>query len=275
MESITVSSAMPSHTGLLRDEILFLRQLLGYCDNEIELLNSSLLPHSSARLGNMKNVRFLGIDIDALQEHERVIQQFHIGISVLDTHSLQALVLGLPDARLATQVIESHHFIVGNSGFSQRKSNKFIFRQPETFSLSDLRRKLRSLTLHRDVVLVFHGSNRELGVFTRLDIDLQPLCIIDTVKAAQYPLQLSYRYSLEKLLTELGIPFVNLHVSGNDAHFVLRALLMIAVRDAERELETSALPCWLPIFREITQLSPTKAVEVPSAIISQQNAKKM
>ncbi len=61
MEWTTTSLAIPSYKGLLRDEIFLLRQLLGYCDNGIELLNASLLPHSSARLGNMRRrerVRF-------------------------------------------------------------------------------------------------------------------------------------------------------------------------------------------------------------------------
>ncbi len=31
--------------------------------------------------------------------------------------------------------------------------------------------------------------------------------------------------------------FKGLHISGNDAHFVLRALLMIAVRDVEQQTE--------------------------------------
>ncbi|KAH7121408.1 hypothetical protein EDB81DRAFT_813900, partial [Dactylonectria macrodidyma] len=49
------------------------------------------------------------------------------------------------------------------------------------------------------------------------------------------PPQLYYRYSLEKLLDSLDIPYANLHAAGNDAHFTLRAILMIVVRDAQRQ----------------------------------------
>jgi hypothetical protein len=55
------------------------------------------------------------------------------------------------------------------------------------------------------------------------------------VKAAQIPLKLGRRVSLENLLKVLDTPFANLHAAGNEAHFVLRAMLMLAVRDAERE----------------------------------------
>ncbi|KAK3371754.1 hypothetical protein B0T24DRAFT_630278 [Lasiosphaeria ovina] len=85
------------------------------------------------------------------------------------------------------------------------------------------------------------------------------------VKAAQHPLQLSYRCSLESLLERLDISFRNLHAAGNDAKFVLRALLMLAVRDAERQLNASVLPYWLPTFRAIARapLPPAKAEHPP------------
>ena len=121
------------------------------------------------------------------------------------------------------------------------------------------------MTSHRNIILVCHGTDRELKVLRQIDLDLHPLCIIDTVKAAQYPLQLSYRYSLERLLEELKIPFCNLHTAGNDAHFVLRALLMITVRDAELESDPPVLPPWLPTLRAIAHAPwpPTKLENPP------------
>ena len=114
------------------------------------------------------------------------------------------------------------------------------------------------MALHQNIILVCHGRDRDLRILGQIDIDLHPLCIIDTVKAAQYPLQLSYRYSLEKLLDEFNIPFCNLHTAGNDAHFILRALLMVTVRDAELESDLPVLPSWLPILRTIAHAPCTK-----------------
>ena len=80
-----------------------------------------------------------------------------------------------------------------------------------------------------------HGADSDLKVLRKLEIHDDPLRIIDTQKAAKYPLQLYYRYSLEKLLEALEIPYAALHAAGNDAHFSLRTVLMIAVKDAERQ----------------------------------------
>ncbi|KAH8781288.1 hypothetical protein F5883DRAFT_170091 [Diaporthe sp. PMI_573] len=161
------------------------------------------------------------------------------------------------------QPIESHHYIVGNPKFARHKANKFLFGNPKTISLSGLKDQLQLFTSNRDIILVFHGGHRELWALKALNIHLNPLYTIDTVKAAQYPLQLSYRCSLEKLLLELEIPCTALHNAGNDAHFVLRAVLMLAVRDAQRELALAldALPGKLLNSRAIAQApwSSTKA----------------
>ncbi|EHK26393.1 uncharacterized protein TRIVIDRAFT_218557 [Trichoderma virens Gv29-8] len=82
---------------------------------------------------------------------------------------------------------------------------------------------------------------------------MNPIFEIDTTKAARYPLQEFHDSTLKKLLKYFGIPFTGelLHFAGNDAHFVLRALLMIAVRDARRELEN--IPAWVPLFEAIAR----------------------
>ncbi len=199
----------------------------------------------------IKDVRFLGIDIDAVQEQDQVICQFHIGISVLDTRSLHALTLGLPNAQ--PRVIDSHHFVVGEAEFRRGASRMFLFGQFETISLAKLKLKLEAIALHQNVVMVCHGNDKESRVLQKLNINFPCLYTLDTVKAAQYPLQLSYRYSLEKLLDGFSIPHLKLHSSWNDAHFVLRALLMIAVSDAELLSGTSAPPSWVPIFEEVAR----------------------
>lgn len=86
---------------------------------------------------------------------------------------------------------------------------------------------------NRDVFLVAHSGHQDLWFLKELNIDLQPVAILDTQKAAQQPLQLCRRYSLKELLVALGCRFKFLHTAGNDANFTLRALLMIAVEDSQ------------------------------------------
>jgi len=65
-------------------------------------------------------------------------------------------------------------------------------------------------------------------------IDLNPLYVLNTQKAAQHPLDLEYRYTFEQLIKLLKCPFEPeiLHVAGNDANLAARALLLIACVDS-------------------------------------------
>jgi hypothetical protein len=264
------TSAMPPHTGLLRDETLVLRWLFGFQDSNSlpSGVQQPLIPSKDP-----DSIRFLSIDIDSLQEHDTIIQNLHVGISVLDFKSLNTPVASTTSLDTAKQPIESHHYIVGNPKFARNKANKFLFGHLETISLSGLKDQLQLLTLDRNIILIFHGGHRELWALKALNIHPNPLYTIDTIKAAQYPLQLSYRCSLEKLLLELEIPFTALHNAGNDAHFVLRAVLMLAVRDAQRELALApdALPQKLLNSRAIAQ-APQPSTKAAIEAASQRTA---
>ena len=223
-----------------------LRELLGY-DGLCEAPPPSLAFHAylGSNLPNsaLKDVLFIAVDIDTFQGYESIIpgQQFHIGVSILDTRSLRDMVRSCPVLESPEHVVRSFQFTIGDSRYCRRASHRFLFGKTEGIPLSDFKPKLLGLASGRDTVLVLHGGNEDLKVLRNLGIDLRPLCIIDTVKAAQHPLQLSYRYSLERLLDELDIPFAALHAAGNDAHFTMRALCMIAARDAERQSPASSI----------------------------------
>ncbi|KAK0753315.1 hypothetical protein B0T18DRAFT_316816 [Schizothecium vesticola] len=266
MEATTQQRNPAPHTGLLREENTILRRLFGYRDN----VTTDLMPDVlGVKLGKttLSDARFLYIDIDSIQEKEGVVQQLHIGVSLLDTRNLQRSIFGSPTAKPEAQMIESHHFVVGSPKFARIKSNKFLFGPFETISLADLRARLGAMTLHRNIILIYHGGDRELKTLTQINLDLRPVCIIDTVKATQYTLQLSYRYSLERLLDEFEFPFCNLYTAGNDgAHFILRALLMIVVTDAELQSDPSVHPPWpwLPILRAIAHAPCPSPSQVPT-----------
>ncbi|KAK1835078.1 QDE-2-interacting protein [Podospora conica] len=254
------------HTGLLREENIILRRLFGYRDNGTTVSVPDVLGIKLDKT-TLSDARFLCVDIDSIQEKDGVIQQLHIGVSLIDTSNLQNYILGLPTAK-PDQMIESHHFVVGSPKFARSKSNKFLFGPFETIpSLADLRARLGAMTLHRNIILVCHGGDRELKTLARIDIDLRPVCIVDTVKAAQHPLRLWYRWSLERLLDEFEIPFCNLHTAGNDAHFILRALLMIVVTDAELESDPAVHTPWpwLPILRAIAHAPYPSPRPVPTS----------
>lgn len=151
MEATAQRQPTPApHTGLLREENTILRHLFGYRDN---VSTDYLVPDVlCVKLGKttLSDARFLCVDIDSIQEKEGVIQQLHIGVSLLDTRSLQRPISRSPRGKPKAPMIESHHFVVGSPKFAQGKSNKFLFGPLETMSsVADLRARLGATTLHR------------------------------------------------------------------------------------------------------------------------------
>jgi len=232
---------MPSipgaHTGILREENIALRQIFGY------RLATSGSPYTPPNIGQylsgtlIKDILILSIDVDTGGGYEVISprQNFHIGISIFDTRCLTS---PRDDDGSA---ITSYQFI-NNADARPCKwaAKSFLFGETESIRLPDLPARFADLTLGRDYILVAHGAREDIKFLNNLGPEMagQAGYILDTVKAAQHPLQLYYRYSIERLLEELNIPYANLHAAGNDAHFVLKALLMITVRDGRMAPET-------------------------------------
>lgn len=265
-----------AHSGLLRDEVLVMRELLGYWHEDI-IQKPSLSQGLPADLGNtlpgsaMRDVLLVAFDVDTKDSYQALTsdQDFHIGISILDTRSLQDCIVA-PTSKKVETMIQSYQFSIGDSKYIRKATKKFLFGNVEPIQLVDLKSKFEGLIAGRQMVLVFHGgSASDWKIFQGLQLDQQPLYVLDTVKAAQHPLRLSYRWSLEKLLETFHIPFKALHAAGNDAHFCLRALLMIAVEDAENRpegVEGTVDGAWVRTLTDIARLPlPTRPEPEPTA----------
>lgn len=190
--------------------------------------------------------KLVAVDIDSLQEDKNNVYQAHIGISIIDA---QSLLHPSPDNLAA---IESHHLVVGSPKFERIKANRFLFGSWENVPREDIKQHINKILQGPETTLVFHEGGREISVLERLDIQLSPYKVMDTTTLVRSPVHPRYTYSLEALLEGLEIPFANLHSAGNDAHFILRALLMLAVRYAEGQQEAN-LPDWVQTAREISQ----------------------
>ncbi|KAK0712708.1 hypothetical protein B0T26DRAFT_343966 [Lasiosphaeria miniovina] len=240
-----------------------LRHLLGY-DN-IKNTAASPKPSIAKFLGHdigkgipeskMRDVRFLSIDVDGLDGHGRIPGHFSLGVSILDTQTLHALARGSGTAKPESRIIESHHFVVRCWEPSyQPAKDKFLFGLPETVSIHELRVKLGEMISHRDVVVLCHSSKTESKILRDLEIDLFPKYTLDT--AELYKMQDGTSTTLGNLLDTVGMlhAIKDLHVAGNDANFTLRALLLLAVRDAEYQCQLDAdsvLPYWISTFEAV------------------------
>ncbi|KAH7234687.1 uncharacterized protein BKA55DRAFT_521707 [Fusarium redolens] len=256
-----------------------LRWIFGYC-RAAQLLNGASwpnIPQTSVPRGfnsDIKNLRFLRIDVDHLRVENCVIQRVEIGVSFLKAQALQLLHgKSTQGGNLASHVIKSHHWVFGPKVVFSGRSYHFLFGNARPIKINDLGTELERFT-RKPYVLVVHGAKQELSLLERLNIKLEPVFILDTVKAAQFPLQLWYRNSLKKLLEEFEIPYSQLHLAGNDAHFTLRVLLMIAARDAEIYLEGKSLPDWILVLKSVAQspLPPRPATKREIAAMAEAEA---
>ena len=184
----------------------------------------------------------MSVDVDTGGGYEVISpdQSFHVGISIFDTRCLASNSSTDPQ-----QAIASYQFINRDSKPCKQAAKRFLLGATEIQTLPAIAAQISALTQGRDYILVAHGINEDLKFLNNIDagIAARACYILDTVKAAQYALQLYYRYSLEKLLDALSIPYdhIRLHAAGNDALFALKGLLMIVARDM------SAKPhAWVP-----------------------------
>ncbi|CZR56938.1 uncharacterized protein PAC_06827 [Phialocephala subalpina] len=205
---------------------------------------------------DIKDLLIVGLDV----ENPHVAQiakngQFQVGLSILDTRHLQSSMR----KRTGSQgLLQTHQFCIGSPKYFKNASRTFCFGQSKHIKLEDLNTTIQNLISNRDFILVVHGGLGDAVFLEAAKVELNPLYILDTQKAAQHPLDLDHRCTIEEMLNLLECSFGHrvLHVAGNDANFTLRALLLIAAVDtaAANHLDP-AHKCLVSAFEEIARES--------------------
>jgi hypothetical protein len=223
-----------SHKGLLREDLLFLRHIFNLHLGRSQGLDQTCVLNLGRNLpGSMiKDVLMISLDIEGFPDQfSKDEAQHQFGLCILDTRHLSQI-----SEIQYESILDTQHFCIGPEKYLKAwKSRKFCFGEPKNITISDLRNEIQTIISGRDIVLILHGGKDDLLFLKSVDVDFRPLYIVDTQKAAQHPLQLDYRCSMEAMLTLLDCPFEPrmLHNAGNDANFTLRALLLIAAVDAK------------------------------------------
>lgn len=236
-----MSSTPGLHTGILREENLILRHIFGYGNQPI---HTNPLPRIGSPLpgSSINDILFVSVDVDTGGGYEVISpnQSFHVGISIFDTRYFGSNSLTEPQT-----AIKSYQFINRDTKPCKQAARRFLLGATETHTPAAMATQISTLTQDRDYILVAHGISEDLKFLNNIDASIaaRACYILDKVKAAQYTLQLYYRYSLEKLLDALNIPCdpYRLHSAGNDAFFALKGLLMIAARDMSADPHAWAL----------------------------------
>jgi hypothetical protein len=157
-----------------------------------------------------------------------------VGLATLDICNLKST------SRDNDNIISTYNFAAGSSKFGAAASRRFLFGESSTITTADILQSIEEIIPRpQNVILVGFESACDLITLRRLKFDLKSSIygIIDTAWIAKevFP---SFAGALEDLLYRLKCPFGQLHCAGNDGHFILRALLLLAVWNMSQSLLT-------------------------------------
>jgi DNA polymerase III epsilon subunit-like protein len=160
-----------------------------------------------------------------------------VGISILDTRDLD------PPSQKKALKLATYNFVTGSDLYYAESAEKYLWGTSEKISPGSMLKTINKYVRQdRNIVLVGHGFGEDLASLCSLGFDFQAsvISILDTANVAT-ELQMN-RSTLGRLLGELGCPrsSTRLHNAGNDAHFTLRVLILLAIKGYEEQtLDTS------------------------------------
>ncbi|CAH0044999.1 unnamed protein product [Clonostachys solani] len=152
-------------------------------------------------------------------------EKCQVGLAALDTRELHT---SPPEKLISTESL-----ISGPSSYTSVVSNNVLFGTTTVIKPAEILQKIQDLIpSDRDIILIGHNVRVELRILVRLGFTFSSRIssIIDTCDVADEVLGPPH-YSLRKLLKTLCCPADRLHTAGNDAHFTLRASLLLVARD--------------------------------------------
>lgn len=190
----------------------------------------------------ISGITFMSIDFEYASNDRNLISD--IGISTISTDDLK------PSPNNQKTQIISRRWLPPRKrrGRPKRHLGLFLFGETTRIQKEDITDMLKEVISYRStsgvpnkVVPIGHTIRQELDIMENYGIDLRDqdtfsIEAIFDIAAITKDLELPFdqRPSLGTMLTYLGIPYQHLHNAGNDAHFTLKAFLMMAAMTFER-----------------------------------------
>lgn len=218
--------------------------------DRLDLLHRILGLQSGQLSRDHDDIVFVAIDCESnsrLGKDTPSSEDFQMGLAILDTRDVYS-------ARLQ-DLISMHNFALGSPAYKAIASDEFLFGESMAITHSQVRQKLEStIPQARNVVLVGHAIENEIGMLKHFGtrIENYGFAVFDTSKigAKVFP-HTRPRIRLGTLLVKLKCKLVRahrVHCAGNDAHFTLRALLLLA---AQTCIQTSENQIMLNIIKDL------------------------
>jgi hypothetical protein len=230
-------------------------------NNGLQLLQAflGLTPHPAIS-DDLRDVIFVAIDFENLGNIKQDSAQnldSQVGIAILDTRILASSQL--------EKTILTYSFATGSPRYCTATTKNFLFGKTTTIRQQDILKTLESLVRRtRNIALIGHDFKHDLHILQILKFDLQTsiVGILDTQKIASELLP-DNSSTLSDILQALHCPFDKLHTAGNDAHFTLRALLLLAEKSCTHSLISTRNQDTLASIRAIAQVPVLEQLSDP------------
>ncbi|KAF5535233.1 QDE-2-interacting protein [Fusarium phyllophilum] len=254
------------HSWFKRPELFVPQWVVGYARQTQHLSRWSWDQHE--RLETWQSTEGSSFQILSINVADEVVRRgavhsYQIGISILDTDRLGDALAKTPepDVNVAANVIQSHHWVVGDEEYDPKFEDLFRFGKMRYLSKDKLHEQITDIVEHRNFILISHGPDKSLSYLKDCGVHFEVLETIDTEKVVQDVLQVPADEvgSKDALIKETGVECQDPVLAGNAAHLTLRILLMLIQGDVDRHPHRKGVPMdqWSLLLQRIVN-SPSK-----------------
>ncbi|RYP47780.1 hypothetical protein DL768_006189 [Monosporascus sp. mg162] len=200
------------------------------------------------------SVRFVCVDVEAYEWNADLVTE--VGLAVLDTDDIMDVAPG-EDGENWLSEIETFHFrtkeyyYLVNSQFVKGCPDSFAFGNSDFVPLKDIAQEVGNIIGdnvsgdQRPVILVGHDIAQDLAYLQKVGYNpwRVPHIVdeIDTKSMFQRLERSQNGRGLKTVCSDLGYPGHDFHNAGNDAHFTLRSMVVMAFRQMSDSLSNKAL----------------------------------
>ncbi|KAG5751864.1 hypothetical protein H9Q69_010825 [Fusarium xylarioides] len=255
------------HSWFKRPERFVPQWVMGYARETQHLSRWSWDLHE--RLKTWKATEDSSFQIHSINVVDDVVRRgavhsYQIGISILDTDRLGDALAKTPepDVNVAANVIQSHHWVVGDEEYDPKFENSFEFGRMRYLPKHKLHEQITGIIEHKKFILISHGPDKSLSFLKDCGVHFEVLETIDTEKVVQDVRQVPADKvgSKRDLIKETGVKCQDPVLAGNAAHLTLRILLMLIQGDVDRHPHRKGVPMdqWSLLLQRIVNSKPKK-----------------
>ena len=178
---------------------------------------------------------FVSIDFDGAHHFQQIPSEnfnYSVGLAILDTRETYI--------KPSTELIKTHYFIAGSAIYQRKCQKSPVFGGQIIHCKDDMVKNIASLIpKDRCIIILGHDLNLETTTLKILGFDFSAydITFFDTQKIFS-EMTLEGQSSLRFVLEAFNCHYKNLHCAGNDANFILRALLLLALKSFIPQFES-------------------------------------